>query len=92
MSDSADPVLTAIAQLRGDLTQLRGDVVGKLADIQNGLTSIREDIGVNVHRAERALATNENTRSELRLLGGEVAAMWRQIKLLESQVRELRRE
>jgi outer membrane murein-binding lipoprotein Lpp len=86
-----------VAQLRGDMTQMRGDVaqllgdmMGKLEQIQNDLTGIHEDIGVNMGRAERALATNENTRNELRMLGGEVAAMWRQIKRLETEIRELR--
>jgi chromosome segregation ATPase len=81
MSD--DPILAAIAQLRTD-------VMGSLERLNNAVTGIRDDIAVNYYRAERAQTAADSTHDEQRQMGTEIAAMWRQIKRLESQVREIR--
>jgi hypothetical protein len=41
-------------------------------------------------RAERAIGAADRTRGELRSLGSGVAAMWRKVNRLESDVRDLR--
>jgi hypothetical protein len=94
-----DPILAALARLEAgqgaivvEQTRLRVDMMGKLEAIQNALTGIRDDIGVNMGSADRAILANDHTRDEVRLLGEQMSAMWRQIKRLESDVRELRGE
>ena len=44
------------------------------------LSSIRDDIGVNMGRADRAHEAADGTRAERRLLSQEVSGMSRQIK------------
>ena len=53
------------------------------------MTLIRDDIGVNMGRADRAHQAADGTRAELRSLGDEVNSIYRMIKTLEAQVRNL---
>jgi hypothetical protein len=64
--------------LDNTVTRLRVDVMARLDRHENALTGIRQDIAVNMHRADWAHNHSDNTRSELRELGGLVAAMERQ--------------
>jgi predicted nucleic acid-binding Zn-ribbon protein len=86
MSD--DPILAALARLEAGQVA----VMERLDRLQNAITAIRDDIGVNFARASRAIEVNDHTRAELRTLGSEVSGMQRQIQRLQSDVRELRGE
>lgn len=99
MSD--DPVLMALAQLgselrgdsaaiRADLTTFRTDLMARLDRMQDSITAIRDDIGVNMGAADNAKEAAHSTRKELRGLSEMVTAMQRQIMRLQTQVRELR--
>jgi uncharacterized coiled-coil DUF342 family protein len=70
----------------------RTDVMGRIDRLDNALSAIRDDIGVNMHRADRAHAAADGTREELRSLGDQVNAMARQIQRLRTEVRELKSE
>jgi peptidoglycan hydrolase CwlO-like protein len=76
--------------LREDQTALRVGLMARMDRLQDTLTSIRDDIIVNMGRADRAHEAADSTRAELRALGEQVNAMTRQITRLQTQVRELR--
>ena len=79
-------------QLEAGQKQLRIDLMGRMERLGDQIGRIRDDIGVNMGRAERAIEAADHTREELRSLGNEIAAMWRKVNLLESDVRDLRNE
>ena len=81
MSDN--PVLAA-------LNRFRADVMGKLEKIENELSAIRDDIGVNMGRADAVDRSNERIRADVRSMHDQLVIHWRQIKRLETEVRELR--
>jgi hypothetical protein len=56
---------------------------------EDKLTAIPDDIGVSIGRVDRAREAAENTREEPRMMSEEVSIMWRQIKRLEEQMRDL---
>ena len=95
--DPLPAILAALERLEARLTnlesgqtQLRVDLMGRMDRLQDSLTSIRDDIGVNMGRADRAHVAADNTRTELRALGEIVTTMGRQIQRLQTAVRELR--
>jgi chromosome segregation ATPase len=75
--------------LEDSQTKLRVDVMARMDRLENRLTEIRDDIGVNMGSTRRAHEAADNTRSEVRLLGEQVNVMWRQMKRLEQQVRDI---
>ena len=86
-----------LGSLRSDLGALRVNVDGlrvgmmeRMDRLQDSVTAIRDDIGVNMGRADRAHEAADGTRSELRALGEQVSAMARQITHLQVKVREIR--
>jgi cellobiose-specific phosphotransferase system component IIB len=62
----------------------------RLDRMQDALTEIRDDITVNITRAERAHDAADTTRADARLLGEQVSAMYRQLKRLEARVRDMK--
>ena len=77
-------------QLEAGQNQLRIDLMPRMDRLGDDISRIRDDIGVNMGRAERAVEAADHTREELRSLGSEVAAMWRKVNRLESDIRDLR--
>jgi hypothetical protein len=77
-------------QLETGQTQLRIDLMARMDRLGDDIGRIRDDIGVNMGRADRAIEAASHTREELRSLGSEIAAMWRKVNRLESDVRDLR--
>ena len=77
-------------QLEAGQNQLRTDLMARMDRLGDDISRIRDDIGVNMGRAERAVEAADHTREELRSLGSEVAAMWRKVNRLESDIRDLR--
>jgi peptidoglycan hydrolase CwlO-like protein len=72
--------------------RLRIDVMERMDRLDNALTSIRDDITVNMGRADHAHEVADSTRREVRLLGEQVNAMVRQIQRLQTDVRHLKGE
>jgi hypothetical protein len=60
--------------------------------LENTVSGIRDDIPVNVARADRAHAVADSTRDEVRLLGEQVTAMEWQIQRLQTDVRRIKGE
>lgn len=80
------------AELLSELVQLRADLMARVDRVQNTLTSIRDDITVNMGRADHAHRAADNVRDELRALSDVVTGVIRQVQRLQSDVRELRGE
>lgn len=72
--------------------RLRVDLMERMDRFDNALISIRDDITVNMARADRAHEVADNTRREVQLLGEQVNAMVRQIQRLQTDVRHLKGE
>ena len=90
-----------VTGLKADQTRLRSDFLAELgktrADIMervdrlgNAVTLIRDDIAVNMGAVDAVERANENTRADVRTLGEQVSVMWKQIKQLQSEMREVR--
>ena len=87
MSD--DAVLAALARLEHGLTAPSADLVASLNSLDRQLAAIRDDIGINMANTQRAQKATDNTRRELRSLGDQENIMWRQMKRLEQQARDI---
>jgi hypothetical protein len=85
-------VLLAIEKLGGELGQLRSDLMTRLDRYKDALTTICDDIGVNLSRADRAVDGVNSLRTEFGHLSKEVAGIERQVQRLQSEVRQLRGE
>ena len=77
-----DRVLAALARLEDGLTTLRVDVMARFKRVGDKLSEIRDDIGVNMHRADRADDNAAHARDELR-------TMWRAMEKLRTRVEDL---
>ena len=82
-------VEASLRQVEAGQTQLRIDLMGRMERLGDDIGRIRDDIGVNMGRADRAIEAADHMRDELRSLGSEIAAMWRKVNRLESDVRDL---
>jgi len=86
MSDDAlSMILAAMLRLEGKTDRIET----RLDRIDAQLSSIRDDIGVNMGRADRAHEAADGTRAELRLLSQEVSGMSRQIRTLQVRLDDL---
>jgi phage shock protein A len=104
--DPLATILAAVTELREGLARLernqeklergherlRVDLMARMDRLDNAITAIRDDITVNMARADRAHEVADSTRSELRLLGEQVNAMERQIQRLQTDVRQIKGE
>jgi len=81
-----------VTTLREGQTALRVDMMGRIERLENHITGIRDDIGVNMGRADRAHEAVVNARSDVLHLSQELSIMWRQIKRLESDIRDIKGE
>jgi chromosome segregation ATPase len=81
-------------RLRSDflagLGKTRADIMERVDRVENAVTLIRDDIAVNIGAAEAVERANDNTRADVRTLGQQVSVMWKQIKQLQSEMREVR--
>ena len=75
--------------LRADQQTLRADLMDRMDRLQDTLTRLQDDIAVNMGAADAAQRVNDNTREDLRALREQVTIMWRQLKAVEAQVRNL---
>lgn len=71
-------------QVRSDLTAARSAIMDRIDRAQDTLNAMRDDIGVNSGQAEAVRAAQDNTRTEMRALGDQLAAMERQIRRLQT--------
>lgn len=57
--------------------------------ILNQITLIRDDIAVNMGGVDAARQANDNTRADVTQIREQMSVMWKQIKQLESRVRDI---
>ncbi len=77
------------AALQQNQTVLRVDLMARMDRLGDQITSIREDITVNMGAVDSVRTANEGTKAELRALGEMVFTMHRQVRRLQTQVEEL---
>ena len=70
------------ARLEREVTRLRVDSMTRFETIEDRLTAIREDIGVNMGRADLAADTAGHNRKEL-------GQLWRMIQRVQTRVDHL---
>jgi predicted nucleic acid-binding Zn-ribbon protein len=78
-----------LARMQDEQTRLRVDMVDQLEKMENKLTLIREDIAVNMGRADGAHRAADNTRDELRALNEQVQSMERRQRMLSARMDQL---
>ena len=64
--------------------------MARMDRLQDGITAIRDDIAVNIGAVEAGRRANDNTRDDLRTLNEQVSVMWKQLKRLQTDMREIR--
>jgi peptidoglycan hydrolase CwlO-like protein len=77
------------AEFLAELGNTRSAIMNRVDRLENRITEIHNDIEVAMGSTEAAQRVNDNTRADLRTLGEQVSVMWKQIKRLESQVRDI---
>ena len=87
--DNAQAILAALERLAAGQATLRVELMGRMDRLQDAVTAIRDDIGVNMGAADAAMRVNDNTRADLRSLQEQVMVMWRQLKAVQARVREI---
>jgi chromosome segregation ATPase len=93
LGDRVDRLEASQTSLRADflaeLGSTRGAIMDRIDRLENRVAEIRDDIEVAMGSTEAAQRVNDNTRADLRTLGEQVSVMWKQIKRLESRVRDI---
>ena len=85
-----ETILEMLASLERGQSSLRADIVGKLETIENELTGIRADMAINMGRVDAVQEDHKAIRASVAQMREELSAHWRQIKRLETDVRELK--
>jgi chromosome segregation ATPase len=76
-------------RLETSQTSLRADTMERMDRLQDSLTDIRNDIGVNFGASDAVKRANDNTREEVRALSEMMSALVRKVRALETRVREI---
>ena len=85
MMDRLDRHEDRLTNLETGASQLRGDMFGHFEQIENRLNEIRDDISVNMGRADHADTSARAARDELK-------TMWRMIQKLQTRVEDLEKK
>ena len=80
-----------IGALQAPQDAFRGAVMGKFEQVRDELTVIREDVGVVMLTASRAVRRTEQDRDEMRGLGDQVAKMFTSMLRMRTDIEELQR-
>jgi chromosome segregation ATPase len=80
---------TELTHVQAEQTRLRVDVLDRFDRMETKLTAIREDITVNMGRADTAHRAVDNTRDDLRALSELVYAMERRQRSMGERLERL---
>jgi uncharacterized protein (UPF0335 family) len=83
---------SGLEQLSAELTRTRADLMARMDRLEGKFTAQREGEVVNLGISERAERIAKGAQDEVRIMGEQVNAMFRQIRRLEAEVRQLRGE
>jgi hypothetical protein len=92
IGENGTEVRAAIAEVRAELVRVRTDVMDRIDRLQDTITTVRDEDAFNFGAAERAERIALDTREEVRAMGEQISAMVRQIRRLQSDIREIRGE
>jgi methyl-accepting chemotaxis protein len=73
-----------------ELGRTRSDIMGRVERLEDAVNRIRNDIAVNMGTVEQVERANQNTHADVRALQEQMSIMWKQIKQLQSEMREVR--
>jgi len=79
-----------LSRLKDDQTKLRVDLMERIDRLENRLTTIQDDIGVNMGGVTTVFERQAATRKEVDSTGLLVAGMMRQILRLQTDVQDLK--
>ena len=86
--------LQAVQQLRAeskaDITEVRVALMDRMDRFDAALSQVKDEITVNLARANRSMAGADAAREEIRHLSEEMSGVWRLVRRLQGQVEELR--
>jgi chromosome segregation ATPase len=80
------------SDLLAELGRTRSDIMERVERLENAVTLIRDDIAVNMGAVEAVERANDNTRADVRSLHEPMSIMWKQIKRLQTEMREIKGE
>jgi chromosome segregation ATPase len=80
------------SDLLAELGRTRSDIMERVERLENAVTLIRDDIAVNMGAVEAVERANDNTRADVRSLHEQMSIMWKQIKRLQTEMREIKGE
>ena len=83
--DALSMIMAALRRLEDKTDRLQQGQTS----LQQSLAAMREDVWVNMARADRVADAGENTRSEVRLMALELSAVWRKVHRLEEAVQNI---
>jgi hypothetical protein len=78
------------AAFSDELGKTRTDIMGKVADLQKEVATIREDIAVEMGAVDMAREVNDNTRNDVKQMREQLSVMWKQLKRAQDDIRELK--
>ncbi len=95
--DNTQAILAAIERLsagqdqtRRELAQTRADIMERIDRLQQAVGQVRGEVVVNFGHADRIERIAQSARDEGRILAETVRVMQRQIKLLQTDLEQLR--
>jgi chromosome segregation ATPase len=72
--------------IRDDLLKTRAEIMERIDRLQNTVTSIHDDIAVNMGAVDSARLANDNTREDVKQMREQMSVMWRQLKAVQARV------
>ena len=73
-----------------ELGRTRGDIMERVERLEDAVNRIRDDVAVNMGALEGVERANHNTRADVRTLQEQMSIMGKQIKQLQTEMREVR--
>jgi polyhydroxyalkanoate synthesis regulator phasin len=81
-----------LERVETELPRLRGDLMARMDHLQDRLSQMIEDVGVNFASADRAVRSARAQRDEMVSLEEQVSALTRLVHKLQADIRALRGE
>ncbi|HYZ24768.1 MAG TPA: hypothetical protein VE690_21685 [Rhodopila sp.] len=92
LQQSQERLQNSQERLQQSQDRLRADIMTQLERVQDQVTAIHDDIGVNFGATNHARRVHDATRDDVRSLSEVVSSMHRQIHRLQTDVRTLKGE
>ncbi|HYF08800.1 MAG TPA: hypothetical protein VD970_14340 [Acetobacteraceae bacterium] len=81
-----------LERIEGDLPHMRSDLMSRIDRLQDQLSRMLEDVGVNYASADRAIRAARAQREDINLIEEQLSALTRLVHKLQAEVNSLRGE